>query len=79
MGIVKLPELQGQYRQLQDKVQTLHNNFQMPYRKQESEKHLQYNQQRIIEQTGALNTLQQTFDIPAEKVSNLYKEKYWLE
>jgi hypothetical protein len=23
--------------------------------------------------------LQQTFDTSAEKVSNLYKEKYWLE
>jgi hypothetical protein len=27
----------------------------------------------------ALNTLQRTFDSSAEKVSNPYKEKYWLE
>jgi len=26
-----------------------------------------------------VNTLQQTFDTSAEKLSNLYKEKYWLE
>ena len=32
-----------------------------------------------MEQTDAVNTLQQTFDTWAEKVSNLYKEKYWLE
>ena len=80
LGIVKLPELQGQYQKLQDKVQGLQNNFRnMQYRMQESERHLQYNQQRIMEQTDAVNTLQQSFDISAEKVSNLYKEKYWLE
>jgi hypothetical protein len=32
-----------------------------------------------MEQTDAGNTLPQTFDTSAEKVSNLYKEKYWLE
>jgi hypothetical protein len=80
LGIVKLPELQGQYQKLQDKVQGLQNNFRnMQYRMQESERHLQYNQQRIMEQTDAVTTLQQSFDISAEKVSNLYKEKYWLE
>ena len=51
----------------------------MQYRKQEIERRLQYLQQRIMELTTAQNTLQQTFDISAEKVSNLYKEKYWLE
>ena len=51
----------------------------MQYRKQGLERRLQYNQQRIMEQTDAVNTLQQTFDTSAEKVSNLYKEKYWLE
>ncbi|MBV9178885.1 MAG: hypothetical protein JO297_17800 [Nitrososphaeraceae archaeon] len=45
----------------------------------DSDRCLKYNQQRIMEQTDALNTLQQTFDSSAEKVSNLYKEKYWLE
>ena len=50
----------------------------MQYKIQESERPAYY-QQRIMEQTGALNTLQQTFDTSAEKVSNLYKEKYWLE
>ncbi|MBV9179536.1 MAG: hypothetical protein JO297_21110 [Nitrososphaeraceae archaeon] len=80
MGIVKLPELQDEYRQLQDKVQGLKNEVQdMQYRMQDSDKCLKYNQQRIMEQTDALNTLQQTFDSSAEKVSNLYKEKYWLE
>ena len=80
LGIVKLPELQDEYRQLQDKVQGLQNNFQdMQYRMKDSDRCLKYNQQRIMEQTDALNTLQQTFDSSAEKVSNLYKEKYWLE
>jgi hypothetical protein len=54
--VVKLPELQGQYQLLQDKVKGLQHNFQdIQYRMQESERHLQYNQQRIIEQTDALN------------------------
>jgi 7,8-dihydro-6-hydroxymethylpterin-pyrophosphokinase len=43
------------------------------------ERYLQSIQQRINELTDAQNTLQQTFDTSAEKVSNLYKEKYWLE
>ena len=47
----------------------------MQYRKQGLERRVQYNQQRIMEQTEALNTLQETFDTSAEKVSNLYKEK----
>ena len=51
----------------------------MQYRKQESERYLQTVQQRIKELTDAQNTLQQTFGTSAEKVSNLYKEKYWLE
>ena len=51
----------------------------MQYKNQESERYLQYLQQRIMEQTDSVNTLQQTFDTSAEKVSNLYKEKYWLE
>jgi prefoldin subunit 5 len=51
----------------------------MQYRKQGLERYLQAVQQRINELTDAQNTLQQTFDTSAEKVSNLYKEKYWLE
>ena len=51
----------------------------MQYKNQESERYLQYLQQRIMEQTDAVNTLQQTIDTSAEKMSNLYKEKYWLE
>jgi 7,8-dihydro-6-hydroxymethylpterin-pyrophosphokinase len=51
----------------------------MQYRKQGLERYLQAIQQRINELTDAQDTLQQTFDISAEKVSNLYKEKYWLE
>ena len=51
----------------------------MQYKNQESERYLQYLQQRIMEQTEAVNTLKQTFDTSVEKVSNLYKEKYWLE
>ena len=50
----------------------------MQYKIQESERPA-YDQQRIRERTGALNTLQQTFDTSVEEVSNLYKEKYWLE
>jgi hypothetical protein len=46
LGVVKLPELQDQYQKYQDKVQTLHSNFQdMQYRMQQSERRLQYNQQ----------------------------------
>jgi predicted nucleic acid-binding Zn-ribbon protein len=75
MGVVKLPELQDQYQKLQDKVQGLRYNLQdMQYRKQALERYLQAIQQRIIEQTDAQNTLQQTFDTSAEKVSKLYKE-----
>ena len=49
-GVIKLPELQAQYQNLQ--VQGLQYNFQdMQYRKQELERYLQYNQQRIMEQT----------------------------
>ncbi|MBV9179220.1 MAG: hypothetical protein JO297_19485 [Nitrososphaeraceae archaeon] len=34
-GVIKLPELQGQYQNLQDKVRTLQHNFQdIQYRKQ---------------------------------------------
>jgi hypothetical protein len=51
----------------------------MQYKIQESQIRLEYNQQRIMEETDAVNTLQQTFDSSAEKVSDLYKEKYWLE
>ena len=80
LGVVKLPELQDQYQKLQDKVQGLRYNLQdMQYRKQGLERYLQAIQERIIELTDAQNTLQQTFDTSAEKVSNLYKEKYWLE
>jgi Fe-S-cluster formation regulator IscX/YfhJ len=79
-GVVKLPKFQDQYQKLQDKVQGLQYNLQdMQYRKQGLERYLQAIQQRIIEQTDAQNTLQQTFDTSAEKVSKLYKEKYWLE
>ena len=80
LGVVKLPELQDQYQKLQDKVQGLRYNIQdMQYRKQGLERYLQAVQKRINELTDAQNTLQQTFDSAAEKVSNLYKEKYWLE
>lgn len=80
LGVVKLPELQDQYQKLQDKVQGLRYNLQdMQYRKQGLERYLQATQKRINELTDAQNTLQQTFDLGAEKVSNLYKEKYWLE
>ena len=76
LSIVKLPELQDQYQNLQSEVQGLQYNLQDM---QDSDRCLKYNQQRIMEQTDALNTLQQTFDTSVEKVSNLYKEKYWLE
>ena len=79
LDVVK-PELQDEYRRLEGKTRGLQYNFQdMQYKNQESERYLRYLQQRIMEQTDAVNTLQQTFDTSAEKVSNLYKEKYWLE
>ncbi|HEY6884032.1 MAG TPA: hypothetical protein VI278_08355 [Nitrososphaeraceae archaeon] len=63
-----------------EEVQGLRYNLQdMQYRKQGLERYLQAIQQRINELTDAQNTLQQTFDTSAEKVSKLYKEKYWLE
>jgi hypothetical protein len=72
LSVVKLPELQDEYRQLEGKTRGLQYNFQdMQYKNQESERYLQYLQQRIMEQTDAVNTLQQTFDTSAEKVSNL--------
>jgi peptidoglycan hydrolase CwlO-like protein len=47
--------------------------------KQELERDCYVLQQQKMELTDTLNTLQQSFDISAQKVSNLYKERYWLE
>ena len=65
---------------LQDIVQGLRYNLQdMQYRKQGLERYLKAIQQRINELTDSQNMLQQTFDLAAEKVSNLYKGECWLE
>ena len=49
IGVVKLPELQGQYQSLQNKVHD------MQYKNQKLEKDLQIIQQRIIKPTGVEN------------------------
>ena len=73
MGAVKLPELQGQYQSLQNKV------WRMEHRKQELERDCQDIQRETVELTGIHNTVQRNFDVSAAKVSSLYNEKDQLE
>lgn len=73
MGAVKLPELQGQYQSLQNKVRGIQ------HQKQELERDCQAMQRRTIELTEALNTLKQNFDALGNKVNDLYNEKCQLE
>ncbi|MGA9169130.1 MAG: hypothetical protein WBZ20_03170 [Nitrososphaeraceae archaeon] len=67
-GTIQLPELQGQYQNLQNKVQTEH------YQKQKLEQDLQVIQRQIIELTDIERLHQQNFDTIADKILCLQME-----
>jgi len=67
-GTIKLTELQGQYQNLQNKVQTEH------YQKQKLEQDLQVIQRQIIELTDIERLHQQNFDTRADKIFCLQME-----
>jgi ABC-type phosphate transport system auxiliary subunit len=66
IGIVKLPELQGRYQNLQGKVLGIQQQ------KQRLERHCQDIQRRIMELPETQDILQQSFDSLADKVNDLY-------
>ena len=79
-GIVKLPELQDEYRQLQDKVQGLQNKFQdIQYKIQGSERHLQYIQQQIMKATDVENMHHHNIATLGDKLYNLQNEIHHTE
>jgi chaperonin cofactor prefoldin len=61
-GAIKLPELQNQYQNLQNKVQTVH------YQKQKLERDLQVIQNRMIELTDIDKLHKQNFDALTDKI-----------
>ena len=67
-GVIKLPELQNQYQNLQNKVQTV------LYQKQKLERDLQVIQSRIIELTDIEKMHQQNFDTIADNILRLQME-----
>jgi hypothetical protein len=72
-GAIKLPELQNQYQNLQNKVQTVH------YQKQKLERGLQVIQRQITELTDIEKLHQQNFDALTDKIYILQNEKNKLE
>ena len=72
-GAVKLPELQGQYQNLQNKVQTVR------YQKQKFERDLQVIQRQITELTDIEKLHQQNFDTLTDKIYSLQNEMNKLE
>ena len=72
-GTVKLPELQNQCQNLQNKVQTEH------YQKQKLERDLQVIQRHITELTDIEKLHQQNFDALTNKIYCLQNEKNKLE
>jgi hypothetical protein len=72
-GAIKLPELQGQYQSLQNKVQTVH------YQKQKLERDLQVIQRQIIELTDIEKLHQQNFDALTDNIYCLQTEKNKIE
>ena len=72
-GAIKLPELQNQYQNLQNKVQTVH------YQKQKLERDLQVIQRQITELTDIEKLHQQNFDALTDKIYILQNEKNKLE
>ena len=73
MGVVRLPELQAQYQNIQNKV------WRMEHRKQELERDCQAIQRETVGLTQTHNTVQQNFDTLTDKVDDLYNEKCHLE
>jgi len=66
--VIKLPELQNQYQNLRNKVQTVR------YQKQKLERDLQVIQSRIIVLTDIEKMHQQNFDTIADKILCLQME-----
>jgi chaperonin cofactor prefoldin len=67
-AVIKLPELQNQYQNLQNKVQSVR------YQKQKLERDLQVIQSRIIVLTDIEKMHQQNFDTIADKILCLQME-----
>jgi predicted nuclease with TOPRIM domain len=72
-GAIKLPELQGQYKSLQNKVQD------MQCQKQELERKLQVINSRIIQLADVEKMHQQNFDTLADNVCDRQNQKHQLE
>ena len=72
-SVIKLPELQHDYKNLQNKVQT------MQYQKQKLEGDLQVIQRRIVELTEVGNMHQHNVDILQDDIEHLYNEKSELQ
>ncbi|HEY6883430.1 MAG TPA: hypothetical protein VI278_05265 [Nitrososphaeraceae archaeon] len=73
MGTIKLPELQHEYKNLQNKVQT------MQYQKQKLERDLQVIQRQIMESTEVENMHQHNVDTLQNDIEYLYNERSQLE
>ena len=69
MGTIRLPELQGQYQSIQNKV------WGIQHRKQELERDSYAIQRETMELTQTHNILQQNFNALTYKVNDLYNEK----
>jgi hypothetical protein len=72
-GVIKLPELQHEYKNLQNKVQT------MQYQKQKLERDLQVIQRQIAESTEVENMHQHNVDILQNDIERLYNERSELQ
>jgi chromosome segregation ATPase len=72
-SVIKLPELQHDYKNLQNKVQT------MQYQNQKLERDLQVIQRQIAELTEVENMHQQNVDTLQDDIEHLYNEKSELQ
>jgi chromosome segregation ATPase len=72
-GAIKLSELQGQYKNLQNEIQD------MQYQKQELERELQVIDSQIIQLADVENMHQQNFDTLGDKICDLQDQKHRLE
>jgi chorismate mutase len=72
-GVVKLPELQHEYKNLQNKVQT------MQYQKQKLDRDLQVIQKQVIELTEVENMHQHNIDTLQNDIERLFNERSELQ
>jgi chromosome segregation ATPase len=72
-SVIKLPELQHDYKNLQNKVQT------MQYQKQKLERDLQVIQRQIAESTEVESMLHQNIDTLQNDVEHLFNERSSLQ